>query len=228
MTREEVRQLQRDLNARGADLVVDGLFGPKTEAALAKYGQGDDKPQPTGRGPKWYLWAKQYAGKREQDSKFNKFLSGFWKFVGLPGYSSISGKARAWCGLLIATALLSTGYGYMKNGAGARNWAKYAQKVEWQRNGIPRGAIMHINSDCSSGSGNHVTMADGDCTAADLLRPGASVPGFGGNQGDTLKRSMYPVKNVCAVRWPDEEPLPGKVLKSVDCAGKSSGNESTR
>ena len=35
---EEVAALQRELNAKGADLVVDGIMGPKTQAARDQYG----------------------------------------------------------------------------------------------------------------------------------------------------------------------------------------------
>lgn len=38
-TRDEVRQLQQWLNSQGANLVVDGIYGPKTKAAEAQYGK---------------------------------------------------------------------------------------------------------------------------------------------------------------------------------------------
>ena len=122
-----------------------------------------------------------------------------------------------------------TGLSWIAKGAGARNWAKYGQAVEWKVNGIPKGAVMHLNhkGDCSSGSGNHVTFADGDCSPQDLASKNATVAGFGGNQSNTVKRSIYSVKEVCAVRWPAEIDLPSKITKSVNCSGKKS-DESTR
>jgi hypothetical protein len=63
-------------------------------------------------------------------------------------------------------------------------------------------------------------FADGACSAEDLLKPGAVVPGFGGNQGDAVNRSNFPANDICEVRWPSEVPLPGPVLESSGCAGK--------
>ena len=44
---EEVKELQRQLNALGANLDVDGIRGPQTEAAIAKYMGGDDPGAPS-------------------------------------------------------------------------------------------------------------------------------------------------------------------------------------
>lgn len=210
----------------------DGDWGPVSTAKSDDYDitvtakkKADEpiKPLPPGGTP-WLDEAKKHKGKTEFDSTFNKYLSGFWKLVGLPGYKTIIGTSFAWCGLFVAAMLYEVDMPFQKDGAGARNWAKYGQEIEWKSDGIPKGAIIHINGDgnCKSGSGNHVTFADGDCAPGE-----PSVPGFGGNQGNTAKRSMYSAKNVCAVRWPPGIALPGKVTKSVNCSGSSSG-ESTR
>lgn len=210
-------------------LLSDGVIGVKeTWPALQK---DPVKAQaPSGNRPvnPAYLEAKKYAGKTETDSSFNKWLSGFWPKAGLPSYKTIIGTSFAWCGLFVLAMNSEVGQKWASGAAGAKNWAKYGVAIDWKKNGIPRGAIMHLNhNSCGSGSGNHVTFADGDCTAADLAKPGATVPGFGGNQGNTVKRSNYAVKEVCAVRWPSEVPLPGPVTKSINCSGQSS-EESTR
>lgn len=41
MTKSEVKKLQQELNAKGANLVVDGIRGPLTKAAEAKYADDD-------------------------------------------------------------------------------------------------------------------------------------------------------------------------------------------
>jgi len=208
-------------------LTVDGIVGPKTMSAIDRALEGD---KPKYHGVPWLDEAKKHEGKRETDPKFVAFLTSFWAKVGLPGYKQLSGKSYAWCGVFVASMLIIGGYSYQKNGAGARNWAKYGIEIEYKKDGIPRGAILHINGsgNCSSGSGNHVTFADGDCSAADIAKSGAQVPGFGGNQSDSVKRSMYSVRNVCAVRWPEGAAKPSPVLVSRGCSGQSNTGESTR
>lgn len=49
-TLDRARDLQRKLNALGAGLVVDGIIGPRTRAAMAKYGM-DANGNRTGGGP---------------------------------------------------------------------------------------------------------------------------------------------------------------------------------
>jgi hypothetical protein len=179
--------------------------------------------------PPWYLFALKFKGKREQDPEFNKEMSAKWGLVGLSKYKTISGKTYAWCGLAMAVALAGVGLSHQKDGAGAKNWAKYGVAIDWKTDGIPRGAIIHINSkECGSGSGNHVTQADGDCSPEDLNKPGATINGFGGNQGDTWKVSVYNVKAICAVRWPKEYPKPPPIKKSDRCTSGKAKDESTR
>jgi hypothetical protein len=176
-----------------------------------------------------YVEAKKYLGKTEFNTTFNKWLSGFWRIVGLPNYKTIIGTTFAWCGLFIAAMNSEVGQQWISNGAGARNWANYGQAIDWKRDGIPQGAVVHINSkSCSSGSGNHVTFADGACTPEYLASRGAVVPGLGGNQSSMVKRSMYSASKVCAVRWPPELPLPPSVTRNVSCGSGNDSNESTR
>lgn len=229
---EYVRIIQKLLNKLGAQpkLAEDDKWGAKTEAALNK--EIGEQPKPitlTSTNPA-YAEAKKYAGKKESDPAFNKWMSAFWAKAGLPGYKTIVGTSFAWCGLFVLAMNSESGLKYINGAAGAKNWAKYGQSINWKQDGIPRGAVMHLNHKgvCSGpSSGNHVTFADGDCTAADLKKSGATVPGFGGNQGNTVKRSNYVIKEVCEVRWPSEIPLPPPVTKSVDCSGSATG-DSTR
>lgn len=187
--------------------------------------------------PPWLAEAKKHEGKKETDSAFSAFMTKFWAKVGLPGYKGIAGSARAWCALFIVMALSGAGFSYLsKGGAGAANQGKnYGQVVDWKKNGIPRGAIVHVNSvKCGSGSNNHVTFADGDCAAGDIVDSAGRVvasstfPGFGGNQGNQAKTSWYRVSTVCNVKWPPEVPLPPRVEKSNGCNGKPASGESTR
>lgn len=176
-----------------------------------------------------YTEAKKHAGKKETDKTFSAYLSKYWGKVGLPGYKTIAGSTYAWCALFIAAMSINAGVGYVKTrGASAKAQDAYGVAIDWKRDGIPRGAVVRVNSgaNCSSSSGNHVTFADGDCTLEDLKR--GTFPGFGGNQANSVKRSTYKVANICAVRWPAEIAKPSKVTKSVNCVTESSKEESTR
>lgn len=182
-------------------------------------------PQPTNpnkkKSPPWYLTALGYLGKNEGDKEFDKFLSKFWAIVGLKGYKTIAGSKYAWCGLFMAAALNMSGYQWAKNGAGAKNWGKFGTAIEWKVKGIPQGAIVHINHayNCSSGKGNHVALANGDCTAKDLLKSGASISLLGGNQSNKVSVATYSVKEVCEVVWPSDADLPELPVKeSLNCS----------
>lgn len=221
VTEKALKDFQRDYG-----LKADGVFGPVTKAKMASI----DAPQPSKRkSPPWYLAMVGWTGKGEKDKSFVAYMSGFWGRVGLPGYKTIVGSRFAWCGLGVAAALIVSNVDYAKNGAGAKNWAKYGVAYPWKENGIPRGAIIHINpKSCTSGSGNHVTLANGDCSLADIQKPNATFGAIGANQQDQVKVSVYKVSSICAVRWPKDYPIPSKIVKSENCTGTGPTNESTR
>ncbi len=50
MNQDDVREIQRQLNAAGARLAVDGLWGPKTKAAYQSLGEGGDYAGQYGQG----------------------------------------------------------------------------------------------------------------------------------------------------------------------------------
>lgn len=236
-----VRTLQKALNLRGETLQVDGDPGPKTRAALEKYDititatPKASKPATSDSGakkdPPWYSFAKTFDGKGESDSAFSKMMSAKWPLVGL-NLGTIAKSWAAWCGLAMAVALSGVGIDYQKNGALARNWAKYGQEVNWKVDGIPKGAIVQINhTKCGNEASNHVAVANGDCTAAQLLKAGATIDLYGGNQGNSWKNSTFSAGTICAVRWPKDVkdfPLPGKITKSEKCSSRmTDSREST-
>lgn len=201
----------------------------------------EEKKAPTSY---WMVKAKKFDGKGEHDKSFVAMLASYWYLVGLRKYNTLIGSSFAWCGLFVAFVLYSEGLPFQKNGAGAKNWREYGQEVQWRVNGVPKGAIVQINHNlkCGSSSGNHVAFADGDCAAKDLVemvkgsdgvyravvKKGATINLFGGNQGNKAKTSTYPVAEICAVRYPPGVQLPGKIEKSVNCTSGKSGKESTR
>lgn len=252
---QAVGVMQQALLDKGYEIKVDDEFGPKTKEVLSRFqidrglpGSGipgpktmdflgievvEVKPQdePKKKGIPWFWELKKYEGKSEHDSAFNKFMSGFWAKVGLPGYTSIVGSARAWCGLAGAAGLIMAGYQIPVNSFRAKAWDNYCQAVDWKKNGIPQGAFIRINNkgDCNSIFDNHITHGNGDCAPQDIDKPSDVVSAYGGNQGDKLKVSNYAVRKICQVRWPCESELPKKITKSVNCSnGKTADNESTR
>ena len=238
LLRELVKKVQRALNAAGEHPPFDesGEFGPRTTAALENYDveivlkpkkPEEIKPMPDPVAP-WLDDAKKSSGKKETDSKFNAWLSKYWPKVGLPNYKTIVGTSFAWCGLFVAASLINVGLPWQKDGAGAKNWAKYGVAIDWKKDGIPRGAIIHIDhdGDCKGG-GNHVGFSDGDCAAADVKSGAINI--YGGNQSNQANVTAFPVADICAVRWPADPkfPKPGPVQESKGCKGKPNGG-STR
>lgn len=248
---DHVKRMQESLNYKdNAGLLVDGHFGEKTKKAVSSFQKknglngygipGDktlgllnliiEKPNPQKK-IDWFLWAKKHQGKKESDVDFQNEMNPYWKLAGLPQFKGLVGSARAWCALFILASLSATGYKFTKGNAAAISWDNWGQKIEWQTNGFPQGAVIRINSkgNCKSGSGNHVTFANGDCAPQDLLKAGATFSGYGGNQGNQAKVSTYSVNKICSVRWPLEVEIPVKVLISKNCSnGKTEINESTR
>lgn len=178
----------------------------------------------------WMREGKKHSGKTEFMASFVAFLEPYWKKLFGLNFLGLAGSPRAWCGLFVGVMLAIAGMKTQKGGAAAKAWAGYGQAIEWRVQGIPKGAIIHLNHKgvCTSGSSNHVGFADADCTAEDLKKSGAVVPVFGGNQNNSVNRSYYPVWEVCAVRYPDGVPLPGRIVKSVGCDKKAATGGSTR
>jgi hypothetical protein len=190
----------------------------------------EKKPTEKRKAAPWFVFAKSNQGKVETDPGFNKSMSSKWYLVGLPSFKSIIGSTRAWCGLACAVSLASIGLQYQKDGAAAINWDKFGNRIVWKSEGIPQGAIVRINHglNCSSSKGNHVAMADGDCAPADLLKSGATINLYGGNQGNAWKVSTYSAREICSVTWPKDYAKPPTITKSVNCSGSKRSAESTR
>lgn len=231
------KAVQDLLNYLGASpkVSVDGEPGPKTyealEKALSKY-EPEAIPVLTPekkKSPPWYVFALQFKGKKETDPEFAKIMVPKWKLFGM-NLGTIAQSWAAWCGLAMAVSFAGVGIDYARNGALAKNWDQYAVAIEWKTQGIPQGAVVRLNhgGDCKSESGNHVAQANGDCSPADLLKSGASIDLYGGNQGNTWKVSTYSVREICSVRWPKDYEKPGMITKSLNCSSGNKDNESTQ
>ena len=219
-----IRVLQNVLNMGGAKLAEDGLWGPKTLAAINKR-TSDDAKVPAGGVPvgspsskipvpgtvgtpttlvnpsnvksatPWMDWMNKYIGNTENDPTFDKFMSQFWKLCGL-NYTTIKGMAHAWCALTIEAAFNSCGI----KGSGR------ADAVSYEHWGFPCGWIYGAVIPMRHVGGSHnvtffVKWADETNKIATCL---------GGNQGDALKLSNFNLSGnasghdecVSGPRWP--------------------------
>lgn len=209
---------------------IDLLYpGPKPPGKTWGPGESVKPVEPKVIKKPWFDEGKKHEGKGEHDKAFVAFMALHWKRFGL-GFKTIIGSTHAWCGLGAGMTLVWAGMQVHPDAFRAKSWDTYGVAIEWKTNGIPQGAFLRTNGagDCKSASGNHITQANGDCAPEDLLKTGATIDGYGANQGDKWKVSTYSMKNVCAVRWPKDFEKPPRVVKSVNCAGKKSLGESTR
>lgn len=213
------------------NLKPDGEVGPATWPVLLKAeaepvnGATLDKQAP----PPWITEARKYEGQKESSSKLAAVMVPLW--AKLFGRNLNSIQKYAWCGLAVAAGLAWAGLPVQKGGEMAKAWANYGVAIDYKKNGTPEGAIVGINNkgDCKNSANNHVSYADGYCTAADLLKKGGTIALYGGNQGNMWKDSNYSAAKICFVRWPAQWKFPAPVTKSVGChGGKEDKGESTR
>jgi hypothetical protein len=235
---------------------------------IKKIGTPEEKPQesslpagsadPNRPDPEHLKIAETYKGKKESDPAFNRFMQPWWKKLFGFSLPSIMGSGNAWCGLFVGVMLALAGLKTAPGGSLARMWGlggNWGQVIEWHIDGIPKGAVVHINhNDVCVESDNHVFFAAGDCMASDIvemekaadgsykakmakdskgvLRPvikkGAVVPSLGGNQSDAVTNAFYSAKEICSVRYPEGLKLPGRIVKSVNCPQKAVTGGSTR
>lgn len=231
------------------------IFGPKKDETERDNGVSPQGPVPTEpkkeeskevvqptlpglpESPDFMVAARKQLGKKETDSVFSKWVSGFWKLVGVD-YNTISGNARAWCALFIVVIASSAGGYKYASTANARHQGEVTgvyHVIDWKKNGIPEGAIVHINHNgrCHEDGSNHVAFSNGSCAPQDILVSGKPKDvGFallGGNQGNQVSIAYYPVKDICEVRYFKEKklpdgtvvqiPMPAPVTVSKNCTG---------
>lgn len=232
MTADEIKKLQLELNRLGAGLSVDGIYGPKTKAAEAKYlGKAEAPSKPKRRGAYWMATINAMMGMREGDKKLQAILVPYWKSLYGLAYYTLVGTVFAWCGLQVGYVYKVNGFHVPKRGAAAKTWgtSESGIPINWKRDGIPYGATLHIDHQCDcKGGGNHVGFAAGDCAPQDLKSGSFTLRG--GNQGNRVKDSNFKVCEICAVHWADRDPNnpPPKITKSKNCRGGGSSGESTR
>ena len=230
---KHVEELQKALNKKGASLIVDGIFGEKTKKEIkifqgknfininpklneeTLYELGLKVVELKDKTP-WMTAIKKDIGKKETDELYASKMVAKWPIVGL-NLKTISTNWAAWCGLAVAVYLKKAGLSWRKDGALAKNWKNYGLEIDWKRDGIPYGAIVHVNKyGKPQAKGNHVTFSFYNYSPTFLSKKGAAIQCLGGNQNNKVKVSPYKVSKILNVRWPDNPkyPKPIKINKS--------------
>ena len=137
---EIIKDLQVELNAQGSHLTVDGIFGPKTEAALKLALAPKSTPAPapkplpvtTGEhfGAPWVFANIDLLGRHETDKELNARYVPEWRLEGLPGYKTLSGNSFAWCSVKENADKRKVGI-KGTNSAGAKSWSSWGKKCPY-------------------------------------------------------------------------------------------------
>ncbi len=180
-TEQAVRRFQ----AATPGLVVDGVVGPKTAAAL---GIADLPQKLDDVGLVWFQEARRLLGLHEvSGSGSNKTILQWASEEGI----KYSGDDIPWCGLFVAHCIGSTlaTEPLPRNPLGALNWATFGAATSPQP-----GAIM-VFSRGKKGSGlGHVGFYAGEDNEAFHI--------LGGNQSDSVSLARVATGRLVAARWP--------------------------
>lgn len=227
----DVDRLQRLLNSElkpGPRLPVDGVFGDKTNDAVMKFQMTRGLPVDGVVGPQtWTAMGQKFAVPPSQPANGAPSLvsqpadaraSGApWMEIVLAenerGVKGIPGKINnpriveyhsetslhatndetAWCSAFVNWVMKQSGYTGTHNAA-AISWLKWGLELTTPRYGAI--TIVYNTKHSSHASGNHVSFwISQDSTHITLL---------GGNQGNAVKESSYPLKTweIKGYRWP--------------------------
>lgn len=187
-----IKKLQAAMNAQGERLSVDGVIGPLTKAALAKFDVQvvvskpvlNDAPRGTP-----IEWARGEIGQKEvpgvRDNPRIRWYHTHCANIG----SKEHPDEVAWCSSFINAAADETGMQKTDN-ALASSWMQYGVDTGDE---VPEGAVVVIRR---SDGGYHVTLAN-----RRFNRRGDSYfEGLGGNQSNAVTTSTYRTDSIVASR----------------------------
>jgi lysozyme family protein len=211
-----IKKLQSAMNAQGENLAVDGVPGPKTQAALLHFDASVsvtkiiDQPAPPQIGEFAHLkWFEDRMGWTEHNAQQSAELSKGWVLTKYcKAFKTVKGREYAWCGMSAATAFKAAGLKYPVQCETAAQWIGAGIAYDWKRVGIKKGSIVVLGT-------HHVTLAHEDAA------PGAkTVACIGGNQSDEINVTDYATAEVSyvgtpisiGISLPVEPPKPGGVI----------------
>lgn len=204
--------IQQALTDLGYDLgPVDGLFGPRTKAALLSLVASGGLPasQPSiSATPPWVAELLRRKGLHEVNDKTSlmQWLRSDGRTLGDP-------SKLPWCGDAVETAIKLTLPGEVfpavlqQNPYWAKNWAFFGKEVTLQQHAV--GVFSR------AGGGGHVAFIMGRDPAT------GNLVVLGGNQKNMVSFSLISPMNLIGVRWPLSYPAPQKAwLPDMKVDGK--------
>lgn len=183
-----VRRVQERLS-----LVVDGIAGPKTFAAieaLLTRVQGDDT-QELDPAPRWLQEARRYLGVREQPGDQHEELILRWLATTSLGRWGRSRDETPWCSAFV-NAMIEGAAFEGTSSAMARSW------LGWGVPCPPRVGAVAVFPRGAPPSG-HVAFVDR------VDESGALVDVLGGNQGNRVSVVERRMGDALGFRWPAED-----------------------
>lgn len=193
-------------------LLVDGIAGPKTRAAL---GFGSNTPMDAVKDPAlpWLTEARRLLGVREGAADDNNGDIMKWADDLNITYG---GDDIAWCGLFVAHCIGATlsGEPLPANPLGARNWSRFGARC------VPQpGAVMVFWRGKKDGWQGHVGFYAGEHPTKGYLI-------LGGNQADSVSYAWLDPDRLLQARWPATVPAGSGQGRRVDDDGQpASDNE---
>ncbi len=190
-------------------LVVDGIVGPETAAALFS----DTAEAPSGVLLPWLAEAENLIGTSEAQGAKNSPVILDWADSLDIHYGS---DDVPWCGLFVAHCIGATMQDEVlpSNPLGARQWERFGDPTE------PRlGAVMVFWRESRSGDKGHVGFYTGEDDDAYRI--------LGGNQGDKVCMTWIARNRLLKARWPRTAAslTGGATIVRIDRAGDLSTNE---
>jgi len=204
-----VQQIQRSLNGLGfGPLVVDGVKGPRTDAAIVAFKQSIGFRARPYVGP--LTWAALSAPAAESDIPW---LSEALLVKGLHearnrarlvdwfdrSVSWIDPREIPWCGAFVATCLRrwDGDIALPENPLGARNWKKFGEKCPPQL-----GSVLVFWRGSKQGWKGHAGFYWGE--------DGAAYHVLGGNQSNAVNVTRVSKDRLIDARWPEAAAQSGK------------------
>jgi len=188
--RDLILEFQRELNRKGAALMVDGVFGVNTARAASRFQVAFNLTsllRPT-KPSTPIAWARGELGQREvagpNDNPRIRWYHSHSANIG----SREHPDEVAWCSSFLNAAADETGFKKTDN-ALARSWATYGHDAGDK---VAEGDIVVLKTPSSF----HVTLASApfDRTKAKTFE------GLGGNQANTVKLSSFACSHIVACR----------------------------